>query len=225
MKGMHMTSMTKQYSAAASQVRNAVDKTADAWAEGARTATRRLPGLPQLDLVPAVERYFDLVQRTVDVNRRLAVRWAEAAGTLSGVAREKAESAGDVVREKAESAGDVAREQAAKAELAAREQAARVDQAEKELARQARQAEREQAVKAGQTAREQAAKADQAEKELARQARQAGREHARRAHERARQPYEGLSKAELGDLLAKRDLPKTGNIDDLIERLVEADSR
>src|SRR5205809_5111125 len=126
---MHMTSMTKQYSAAASQARNAVDKTADAWTEGARAVTGRLFGLPQVDLVPAVERYFDLVQRTVDLNRRLAVRWAEAAATLSGAVREKAESAGDVVREKAEAAGDIARKQAAKAE-----------QAEKELARQARQA-------------------------------------------------------------------------------------
>jgi hypothetical protein len=220
-----MTNMTRQYSTAASHARNAVNKTADAWTEGARTVTRRLPGLPRLDLVPAVERYFDLVQRTVDINHRLAVRWAEAAGTLSGVAREKAETASDAVREKAEAAGDIAREQAVKAEQAAREQAAKADQAEKELARQARQAERDQAVKAEQAAREQAAKADQAEKELARQARQAEREHARRAHERARHRYDGLSKAQLSDLLAKRDLPKTGNIDDLIERLVEADSR
>jgi hypothetical protein len=192
MKGMHMTSMTKQYSAAASQARNAVEKTVDVWTEGARTVTDRLPGLPQMDLVPAVERYFDLVQRTVDINRNLAVRWAEAAGTMSGVVREKAGSAGDVVREKAEAAGDIAREQAENAEQAAREQAAKVDQAEKELARQARQAERE---------------------------------HARRAHERARQRYEGLPKAQLSELLAKRNLPKTGNIDELIERLVEADSR
>ena len=209
-----MTSMTRQYSAAASHARNVVDKTADVWTEGARTVTDRLPGLPQVDLVPAVERYFDLVQWTVDFNRRLAVRWAEAAGTLSGVVREKAESAGDVVREKAETAGDIAREQAAKA-----------DQAATELARQARQAEREQAEKAGQAAREQAAKADQAEKELAREGRQAEREHAKQAHERARQHYEGMPKAQLSDLLAERDLPKTGNIDELIERLVEADSR
>ena len=153
---MHMTSMTRQYSAAASHARNAVDKTADFWTQGARTVTGLFPGLSQVDLVPAVERYFDLVQRTVDLNRHLAVRWAEAAATLSGVAREKAESAGDVVREKA------------------------------------RQAEREQA---------------------------------RRAHERARERYEGLTKAELSDLLAKRQLPKTGNSDELIERLVEADSR
>ena len=209
-----MTSMTRQYSAAASHARNAVDKTADVWTEGARTVTGRLFGLPQVDLVPAVERYFDLVQRTVDINRRLAVRWAEAAGTLSGV-----------VREKAESAGDIAREQAENAERAAREQAAKAEQAEKELARQARPAEREQAEKAGRAAREQAAKAEQAEQELARQARQAEREHARQVHARARARYEGLTKAELSDLLAKRELPKTGNIDELIERLVEADSR
>ena len=190
-----MTSMTRQYSAAASHARNAVDKTADVWTEGARTVTGRLFGLPQVDLVPAVERYFDLVQRTVDINRRLAVRWAEAAGTLSGVVREKAGSAGDVMREKAEAAGDIAREQAENAERAAREQAAKAEQAE------------------------------QAEQELARQARQAEREHARQAHARARQRYEGLTKAELSDLLAKRDLPKTGNIDELIERLVEADSK
>jgi hypothetical protein len=188
-----------------------VDKTADVWTEGARAVTGRLFGLPQVDLVPAVERYFDLVQRTVEINRRLAVGWAEAAATLSGAVREKAESAGEVVREKAEAAGDIAREQAEKAERAAREQAAKAEQAEKELARQARQAEREQA--------------EQAEQELARQARQAEREHARRAHQRARARYEGLPKAELSDLLAQRDLPRTGNIDELIERLVEADSR
>jgi flagellar biosynthesis GTPase FlhF len=219
---MHMTSMTRQYSAAASQARNAVDKTADFWTEGARTVTGRLFGLPQVDLVPAVERYFDLVQRTVDINRRLAVRWAEAAATLSGAVREKTESAGDVVLEKAEAAGDIARKRAENAERAAREQAAKAEQAEKELAHQARHAQREQAEKAEQAAREHTAKAEQ---ELARKARQAEREHARQAHARARQRYEDLTKAELSGLLAKRELPKTGNIDELIERLVKADSR
>jgi hypothetical protein len=220
-----MTNVTRQYSAAASHARNAVDKTAEVWSEGSRTVTGRLPGLPQLDLVPAVKRYFDLVQRTVDINRRLAVRWAEAAASLSGVVREKAGSAGDVIREKAEAAGNAAREQAAKTEQTARAQAAKAEQAEKELARRARHAEKEQAEKAEQAAREQAAKAERAEQELARQARQAEREHARQAHQRARQPYEGLPKAQLSDLLAKRDLPKTGNLDELIERLAEADSR
>ena len=187
-----MTSMTRQYSAAASRARNAVDKTADLWTQSAQTVTDQLFGLPRVDLVPAVERYFNLVQRTVDINRQLAVKWAKAAGTLSGAAREKAESAGDVMRDKAEAAGNAAREQAEKAEQAAHEQATKAERAEHELARQARQAERE---------------------------------HARQAHKRARVRYEGLTKAELSDMLAQRKLPKTGNIDELIERLVEADSK
>jgi hypothetical protein len=40
----------------------------------------------------------------------------------------------------------------------------------------------------------------------------------------ARERYEGLTKAELSDLLAQRDLPRSGNVEELIERLVEADN-
>ena len=184
-----MTSMTRQYSSATSRARSAVDKTADFWAQGARTLTDRLPGLPQIDLIPAVERYFDVVQQTVDINRRLTIKLAEAAGTLSEMVRDRAESAGNLVREKAESAGDIVRDKAESAERTAREQA---EQAEKERAREARFAERQQA---------------------------------RQAHDKARERYEGLTKAELSDQLAKRQLPKSGNVDELIERLVEADSK
>ena len=140
-----------------------------------------LPGLPQVDLVPLVERYFEFVQRTVDISRDLTLKWAEAAGTLSGTVREQAESVGGIVRGQAESARDFAHEQAGQAE-----------QAKQELAREARKAEREQA---------------------------------RHAHDKARERYEGLTKAELSDQLGQRDLPKTGNVDELVERLVEADSK
>ena len=184
-----MTSMTRQYSSATSRARSAVDKTADFWAQGARTVTDRLPGLPQLDLIPAVERYFDLVQQTVDINRRLTIKWAEAAGTLSEKVRDRADSVSNLVRDKAESAGDLVRDKAESAERTALEQA---EQAEKERAREARFAERQQA---------------------------------RQAHDKARERYQGFTKAELSDQLAKRQLPKSGNIDELIERLVEADSK
>jgi hypothetical protein len=181
--------MTRQYRAAAGPRTQCWGKTVGFWTRGARTVTDLVPGRPRVDLVPAVERYFALVQRTVDINRRLTVKWAQTVGTLSGVAREKAEPAGDLVREKADAADIVMREQAEKAQQAALEQA---KQAEKGLARQGRQAEREQA---------------------------------RRVHKKARERYEGLTKAELSDQLAKRELPKTGNVDALIERLVEADSK
>jgi hypothetical protein len=185
-----MTSTTQRYRAAASQSAGTVEKIADFWTQGSqRLSDYMLPGLPQVDLVPVVERYFEFVQRTVDISRDLAIKWAEAAGMLSGAVREQAESAGGLVREQAESAREFVHEQAGKAGQAAREQA---EQAEKELAREARQAEREQA---------------------------------RHAHDKARERYEGLTKAELSDLLDQRHLPKTGNVDELVERLVEADSK
>ena len=177
-----MTSTTERYRAAASQSASTVEKIADFWTQGSKKLTDYVPaGVPQVDLVPIVERYFEFVQRTVDISRDLTIKWAESAAMLSGVVREQAESVSGLVREQAESARDFAHEQAGKAE-----------QAEKELAREARKAEREQA---------------------------------KHAHDKARERYEGLTKAELSDLLDKRDLPKTGNVDELIERLVEADSK
>jgi hypothetical protein len=155
-----MTSTTQRYRAAASQSASTAEKIADFWTQGSqRLSDYMLPGLPQVDLVPVVERYFEFVQRTVDISRDLTIKRAEAAGTLSG---------------------------------AVREQAGQAEQAEKELAREARQAEREQA---------------------------------RHARDKARERYEGLTKAELSDRLDQRNLPKTGNVDELVERLVEADSK
>ncbi len=185
-----MTSTTERYRAAASQSASMVEKIADFWTQGSQRLTdRMLLGLPQVNLVPIVERYFEFVQQTVDISRDLTLKWAEAAGTLSGAVREQAESVGGLVREQAESTRNFVHEQAGKAEQAAREQA---EQAEKELAREARKAEREQA---------------------------------KHSHDKARERYEGLTKAELSDLLDQRQLPKTGTVDELVEHLVEADSK
>jgi hypothetical protein len=186
-------STTEQYSATASRATSTAENIADFWAQAVRSLTSpMLPGLPQVDLIPAVERYFEFVQRTVDISRDFTIKWVEAGGMLSGVAREQAESVGGLVREQAESARGLVHEQAGKAEQAAREQAEKAGQAGQELAREARKAERDQA---------------------------------RQAHQKARERYEGKTKAELGDLLDRRNLPKTGNVDELVERLVEADSK
>jgi hypothetical protein len=188
-----MTSTTERYSAAASQAAGAAEKIADVWAQSAHSLSdRMLPGLPQIDLVPVVERYFEFVQRTVDISRDLTIKWAETAGMLSGAVREQAESVSGLVRAQAESARTLVHEQAGQAGQAARAQAEQAEQASQELAREARRAEREQA---------------------------------RKAHQQARERYQDLTKAELSDLLGQRDLPKTGNVDELVERLVEADTR
>ncbi len=187
-----MRSMTRQYSAAASQAGGAAERAVGFWEQGVGKLADRFPALPQVDLVPAVERYFDFVQRAVDLNRSLALQWAQVVGTVSGAALERAESAGEVVRERAESVGEVVRERAESFERSANEQAEQAEQAEQELAREARRIERA---------------------------------NARQAHEKARARYEGLTKAQLSELLAERNLPKSGNVDELIERLVEADAK
>ena len=177
-----MTSTTERYRAAASQSASTAEKIADFWTQGSqRLSDYMLPGLPRLDLVPVVERYFEFVQRTVDISRDLTLKWAASAVTLSGALREHAESTREFVHE-----------QAGKAEQAARQQAVQAEQAEQELAREVRKAERDQA---------------------------------KHADDKARERYEGLTKAELSDQLDQRHLPKTGTVDELVERLAEADSK
>jgi hypothetical protein len=80
--------------------------------------------LPQVDLIATVERYFDFLQRAVEMNRSITVQWAVAVSMLSGVARERAESAG-VVRARSESVGEVMREHTQSFERAVGEQAAK----------------------------------------------------------------------------------------------------
>jgi hypothetical protein len=67
------------------------------------------------------------------------------------------------------------------------------------------------------TARDQAAQAERAEAE----AREAAEEAQR---QQARERYAGLTKNELSDEAGQRGLPKTGTVDELIERLVENDT-
>ena len=95
---------------AATRARSTAEKVADLWAQGVRKLidqTYMFPPLPQAALIPAVERYFEFVQRMAEMNRDLTVEWVQAASALSGVVCEQApaEPAGDVVREQAATAG------------------------------------------------------------------------------------------------------------------------
>jgi hypothetical protein len=201
-----MPSITRQYSAAASQAGGAVEKAADLWTRGVQQVfdrTSQIPSLPQVDLVPAVERYFDFVQRAVDVNRGLTVRWARAVTNLSGTVQDRAGSAGQAARSRAKPVGHAVRTKADTVEQAAREQSAR----------------------AATASRRQAEQVEQAQEDRVHEARRVERERARQARQQGRARYQRMTKAELRDLLAKRHLPKSGNVDELVERLVEADAR
>ena len=95
---------------ASTRARSTVEKVVGFWTQGAREFIDQacmVPLLPQAGLIPAVERYLEVVQRMAEMNRDLTVKWVQAASALSGVAWEQApaESAGDVVREQAAMAG------------------------------------------------------------------------------------------------------------------------
>ena len=187
-----MTS-TEPYTTAATQARQATEKSIEAWRNGAKTFTDQLDRvtIPTINLTEPVTRYFEYLQRAVDFNRDLATRWAELVTTLSGSVREQAAKVTSIVNDQTNTIADLTVKQAAKAEQVAKKQADTLEQAKKDQAQQARAADREQAKK---------------------------------DREQAREPYVGLTKAELADQLAARGLTRTGTVEELIERLVSADS-
>ena len=217
-----MTISTDSYTAVAGQARQATERSTEVFKNAAQTFTNLFDAvkLPTVDLTEPVARYLEYVQRAVDLNRELATKWAELVTNLSGSVREQAEKVGGIVQDQTETVADLATRQAEKAEQIKRKQAEEAEEAEKAQAREAQRVEREEARKAQQEAEE----AEEAEKAKAREVKRIEREEAKKAQQQAREAYEGLTKAELSDRLAERGLPKTGNVEDLIERLVSADS-
>ena len=91
----------------------ATDKTVETWKSSAKAMSERMESLvtmPSLDFVEPVERYFDYLQRAVDLNRELLTRWAELASQMSGTLRDEAIKAGHALEERVEDAADKAGE-------------------------------------------------------------------------------------------------------------------
>ncbi len=139
-----MTTTQSPTVAAARQTRNATEKTAENFKQGVREVTEQADQLfgqlPTVDLAQGVERYFEFVQRVVDINRELATSWADAVTSLSGVVREQTEKVGQLVHEQSEKAGELIAEQVDKVESTTGEQVDTVEHTAKDQARRVRQA-------------------------------------------------------------------------------------
>lgn len=190
--------------------RRALDAATDAagaWTENIQKMTDRIrtPVVPvvPIDATAFVEQWFDFTERVAKVNRDYVVTITGALNTLGGAVRQHVNGLGEAVRDQVQAVSHTAKEQVDRAAEAEREQIEQAEQAEK--------AEREQV--------------EQVEREQAREARNAERQKARQVRQAAHERYEGLTKAELAEELGRRELPKTGNIDELVERLVAADTR
>lgn len=186
---------------------DAVTDAAGAWTENIQKVTEkvRTPVVPviPIDATAFVEQWFDFTERVARVNREYVVTITGALNTLGGAVRQHVDGLGAAVRDQVQAVSGTAKEQLDKAAKAEREQLDRAEQAE--------QAERD--------------RVEQAEREKAREARNAERQKARQARQAAHERYEGLTKAELVEELGRRELPKTGTVDELVERLVSADTQ
>lgn len=171
---------------------------ADAWTENLQKATDRVGLIPVTPAVP-VEVPSALVEQWWDFTDRVSKVNREYVLNLTGALN----AWSGAVRQHVDGLGEAMRDQAQVVTQSAKEQVEAVANAEREVVD----------------------RVEEAEREAARAARAAERQRVRQIRQSAREKYEGLTKAELAEHLASRDLPKTGNVDDLVERLVDADTK
>ena len=193
--------ITHDFAANTRRAESVLTEALDTWKNGLNTLTAPFqavpttPQFPQFDAAEALERQVQSMQQVIDVNVRYARQLAEAANTVAAAVRQHIEGLNSAMLSQVQSVSEVTQGTVEALEESVRGTADQAEQAEREEREQAEQAEREK--------RQQAQKAE-------REKRQQVREH-----------YRGLNKNELSEEAAKRNLPKTGTVDELVERLVQ----
>jgi hypothetical protein len=188
--------LNDQYTDTARRTETAAATVTDTWAENIKRAGDQFR-TPTLPRLPTDPAAF--VEQWFEFADRLTKVNREYALHLSSVVNEL----GGAVRQHREGLGEAVRDQVQSVSHATQDQLEKAADAE----------------------REQVERAEQAEREQAREARAAERQKARQERRAAQERYQGLTKGELSDELAQRELPKTGTVDELVERLVNADTK
>ena len=203
-----MTTSPEDFAANARQADSVLTSAMDAWKNGLDSVTnqfRAFPSvgnLPHVDATEAVERQFAFIQQIVELNHQYARQLAEVANTRTGATRQQIESVSGAVRDQVQTVAETAR--------------GTVDELQRTVRDTADQAER--------TQREAREAAEDAQRQQERDAAKAERQDRKQAQDKARERYQSLNKTELADEAEKRNLPKTGTVDELVDRLVAADT-
>jgi hypothetical protein len=192
-----MTSAT-DFAATTRTAQTALTTTLDSWKDGLTSVADQFRAFPSVGTLPQVD-VTEAVERQFAFIQQIVDINHQYARQLAEVAN----TFTGATRSQIESVGSVMRDQIASVSDVARTGADTVEQAAREQADQAEEAERQQA--------RDAAKAERLER--------------KQAADKARERYENLTKAELSEQAAKRDLPKTGTVDELVARLVEDDTK
>ena len=91
---MTSATSTDDLTSVADQVREATEKSMQAWQQGTTTLTEQVIAMMTLpvDLTKPVELYLRNVQRTVDLQREMTYVWTDLLAQLSGSLRQQANS-------------------------------------------------------------------------------------------------------------------------------------
>lgn len=193
--GLIMT-LQDEYTTAVARSQDAWKNAAEVWTESIEKVTDRV----STPVVPVVRPdVTGVVEQWLDFTEQVAKVNREYVLNLAGVA----DAFSGAVRQHLDGLSEAVRDQAKAISHTAKEQVDKLAEAE----------------------REQIESVELAEREEARAIRNAERQQARQALASARERYQGQTKAELVEELSRRELPKTGNVDELIERLVDADTK
>src|SRR4051795_7868752 len=204
-----LTTNPEDFAANARRAESILTSAMDTWKNGLDSVTnqfRAFPSvgnLPQLDATEAVERQFAFITQVVELNPQYARQLAEVAHTLTAATRQQIESVSGAVRDQLGSVTEATRGNVDKLEQTVRDTAEQTERTQREAREQAEAAQRQQASDAA----------------------QAERQERKQAQDQARERYQSLTKTELSDEAGKRDLPKTGTVDELVERLVADDTK
>src|SRR3954469_21549718 len=204
-----VTTNPEDFAANARRAESVLTSALDTWKTGLDSVTnqfRAFPSvgnLPQFDATEAVERQFAFIQQIVELNHQYARQLAEVANTLTGATSQQIESVSGAVRDQIQSVAETARGNVDQFEQTVRDTADQAEQTQREAREQAEEAQRQQVSDA--------AKAERQER--------------KQAQDQARERYQSLTKSELADEAGKRNLPKTGNVDELGARRVADDTK
>ncbi len=226
--------LTNDYAANTRRAESVLTDALDNWKSGLNTLTAPFqavpttPTFPQFDVAEALERQVKFMQQVIDVNVGYARQLAEATNTVTGAVRQHIEGLNTAVLKQVQSVSEATQGTVETLEESVRETADEVEQAQREAREQAERAQREQreqAAKAEREERQRVAKAEREKREQAEQAEREKRQQAQKAEREKRQQvrehYRSLNKNELSEEAAKRNLPKTGTVDELVDRLVQ----
>lgn len=91
---MTSATSTESFTSVADQVRDATEKSVQAWQQGTTTLSEQVIAMMALpvDLTKPVELYLRNVQRTVDLQREMTYVWTDLLAQLSGSLRQRANS-------------------------------------------------------------------------------------------------------------------------------------